>query len=184
MTFLQHDQDKSPLSDSGFETKSEKKHLQPHKALKALVPNHSSMKSPSLRSLQKQELKWFMLSGAMSPPLETAPRPNQRSPCHPNLHLRLWNWNQSPPRLALKKKSKRFRWKPVVKMATTITFWAKACVLGKRLITTTTRMVYHSPPGSEGASERIEETMSVHDIMKAFQSGWDPSERTGRSVWT
>lgn len=53
-------------------------------------------------------------------------------------------------------------------------------VLGKGMrvkeethITTTTRMVYHSPPGNEGASERIEETMSVHDIMKAFQSGRD-----------
>uniref|UniRef100_A0A673CV91 Ankyrin 3a n=1 Tax=Sphaeramia orbicularis TaxID=375764 RepID=A0A673CV91_9TELE len=42
-------------------------------------------------------------------------------------------------------------------------------------ITTTTRMVYHKPPGKETASERCEETMSVHDIMKAFQSGKDPS---------
>ena len=103
--FSQHDQDKSPLSDSGFETRSEKTPSAPQSA----VPNLSSTKSPSLQSLQKQELKWFMLSGAMSPQLEMLPRPNQRSPCHPNRHLLLWNWNQSPPRLTLKKKSKRFR---------------------------------------------------------------------------
>jgi ankyrin len=42
-------------------------------------------------------------------------------------------------------------------------------------ITTTTRMVYHKPPGKEVPSERCEETMSVHEIMKAFQSGRDPS---------
>uniref|UniRef100_A0A8C9TCM3 Ankyrin 3 n=1 Tax=Scleropages formosus TaxID=113540 RepID=A0A8C9TCM3_SCLFO len=43
-------------------------------------------------------------------------------------------------------------------------------------ITTTTRMVYHKPSAKEVTSERIEETMSVRDIMKAFQSGRDPSK--------
>nr|XP_015200984.1 PREDICTED: ankyrin-2 isoform X6 [Lepisosteus oculatus] len=35
----------------------------------------------------------------------------------------------------------------------------------------------HSPPGMSSTTERLEETMSVRELMRAFQTGQDPSKR-------
>ncbi|XP_066456898.1 ankyrin-3 isoform X6 [Eleutherodactylus coqui] len=172
--FSQHEQDKSPLSDSGFETRSEKTPSAPQSAESTgPKPLFHDVPIPPVITETRTEVVHVIRSyepstGEVGEADKIEP-PQLKSD---KTFLEL-EQNQTGP---LKIKNKAFQLK------TGIDEDDHAGVLGKGVrvkeethITTTTRMVYH-PPQSAEKSERIEETMSVHDIMKAFQSGRDPSK--------
>ncbi|KAM6956638.1 ankyrin-3-like [Aplochiton taeniatus] len=159
---VSHDQDKSPLSDSGFETRSERTPSAPQSAEgmgpKALFQDAAPM--PPVVTETRTEVVHVIRSyedGAKQPPsLEDG---------------RALRYIDSDPkgRSATADQSKGYQMK--------ISPEEESMGKGVRVkeethITTTTRMVYHK---DTAAAERCEETMSVHDIMKAFQSGKDPS---------
>ncbi|KAM4032863.1 ankyrin-3 isoform 19-T19 [Anomaloglossus baeobatrachus] len=172
--FSQHEQDKSPLSDSGFETRSEKTPSAPQSAESTgPKPLFHDVPIPPVITETRTEVVHVIRSyepstGEVGEAAKI--EPPQLKPEKTFMEL---DQNQPGP---LKVKNKAFQLK------TGIDEDDHAGVLGKGVrvkeethITTTTRMVYH-PPQSAEKSERIEETMSVHDIMKAFQSGRDPSK--------
>ncbi|XP_072293213.1 ankyrin-3-like isoform X2 [Eucyclogobius newberryi] len=164
---ISHEQDKSPLSDSGFETRSERTPSAPQSAEgtgpKALFQD---IPIPPVITETRTEVV-HVIRSYESPEDSKQPEDTQ--------HLRYvesdfkGNQNQTP---SSPEQNKCYQIKPSPD--------EDPMGKGMRLkeethITTTTRMVYHKPPGKESASERCEETMSVHDIMKAFQAGKDPS---------
>ncbi|XP_075697272.1 ankyrin-3 isoform X5 [Rhinoderma darwinii] len=172
--FSQHEQDKSPLSDSGFETRSEKTPSAPQSAESTgPKPLFHEVPIPPVITETRTEVVHVIRSyepsigeGAEVDKIELP----QLKPDKTFMEL-----EQTQPG-CLKVKNKAFQLK------TGIDEDDHAAVLGKGVrvkeethITTTTRMVYH-PAQSAEKSERIEESMSVHDIMKAFQSGRDPSK--------
>uniref|UniRef100_A0A8D2LNT7 Ankyrin 3 n=1 Tax=Varanus komodoensis TaxID=61221 RepID=A0A8D2LNT7_VARKO len=171
--FSQHDQDKSPLSDSGFETRSEKTPSAPQSAESTgPKPLFHDVPIPPVITETRTEVVHVIRSyepsseGVPEPQIEELPS-TKPAPTFMELEPR-------PNGGSIKEKVKAFQVKEDDD---------HRCVLGKGVrvkeethITTTTRMVYHKPPSTESSSERIEETMSVHDIMKAFQSGRDPSK--------
>ncbi|KAL0964710.1 hypothetical protein UPYG_G00327890 [Umbra pygmaea] len=162
---LSHEQDKSPLSDSGFETRSEKTPSAPQSA------ESTGPKPPFTDPI---------------PPCITETRTEVvhiRSYEHPDEHCEAFMEeaaNASPvciePEASAtptKDKMKSFQFKVSDDSDAVV---SKSMRLKEEThITTTTRMVYHKPQLKEG-TERIEDTMSVRDIMKAFQSGRDPSK--------
>ncbi|XP_032986160.1 ankyrin-3 isoform X17 [Rhinolophus ferrumequinum] len=174
--FSQHDQDKSPLSDSGFETRSEKTPSAPQSAESTgPKPLFHEVPIPPVITETRTEvvhvIRSYEPSAGESPPSQTE-EPVSPKPSPPFMEL-----EPKPTTSSIKEKVKAFQ----MKASSEEDDHSRVLSKGMRVkeethITTTTRMVYHSPPGSEGASERIEETMSVHDIMKAFQSGRDPSK--------
>ncbi|XP_074195575.1 ankyrin-3 isoform X28 [Rhinolophus sinicus] len=174
--FSQHDQDKSPLSDSGFETRSEKTPSAPQSAESTgPKPLFHEVPIPPVITETRTEvvhvIRSYEPSAGESPPSQTE-EPGSPKPSPPFMEL-----EPKPTTSSIKEKVKAFQ----MKASSEEDDHSRVLSKGMRVkeethITTTTRMVYHSPPGSEGASERIEETMSVHDIMKAFQSGRDPSK--------
>ncbi|XP_068053249.1 ankyrin-3 isoform X35 [Anomalospiza imberbis] len=174
--FSQHDQDKSPLSDSGFETRSEKTPSAPQSAESTgPKPLFHDVPIPPVITETRTEVVHVIRS--YEPSSEDIPEQkaeelpaSKPSPTFTEL--------EQKPSGSIKEKVKAFQMK-----ATGSEEDDHKCVLSKGVrvkeethITTTTRMVYHKPPCTESTSERIEETMSVHDIMKAFQSGRDPSK--------
>ncbi|XP_043406230.1 ankyrin-3 isoform X30 [Chelonia mydas] len=174
--FSQHDQDKSPLSDSGFETRSEKTPSAPQSAESTgPKPLFHDVPIPPVITETRTEVVHVIRS--YEPSSEEIPE--QQTEELPSLKpaLTLMELEQKPTG-SIKEKVKAFQ------MQTSSSEEDDhKCVLSKGVrvkeethITTTTRMVYHKPPCTESTSERIEETMSVHDIMKAFQSGRDPSK--------
>ncbi|KAK7901908.1 hypothetical protein WMY93_018677 [Mugilogobius chulae] len=129
---ISHEQDKSPLSDSGFETRSERTPSAPQSA-EGTGPKLFFKTSPSPeegKQLEETQPLRYVESDFKSNQSQTPSSPEQ-SKCYQ--------------------------------------------IKARDAHNTTTRMVYHKPPGKENTSERCEETMSVHDIMKAFQAGKDPS---------
>ncbi|XP_058154874.1 ankyrin-3 isoform X3 [Dasypus novemcinctus] len=173
--FSQHDQDKSPLSDSGFETRSEKTPSAPQSAESTgPKPLFHEVPIPPVITETRTEVVHVIRSyepsagdASQSQPEEPVSQP---SPTFMELEPK-------PTTSSIKEKVKAFQMKANSEEDDHNRVLSKGMrVKEETHITTTTRMVYHSPPGSEGASERIEETMSVHDIMKAFQSGRDPSK--------
>ncbi|KAM9809729.1 ankyrin-3-like isoform 18-T18 [Syngnathus typhle] len=165
---LYREQDKSPLSDSGFETRSERTPSAPQSA-EGMGPKAPFQDIPV-------------------PPVITETRTEVvhviRSYEHPedNKQLAMVEGN---PIIYIDSESKGHVNQPPSTPELSKGYSVKGAPdedpMGKGIrlkeethITTTTRMVYHKP-GSEAVSERCEETMSVHDIMKAFQSGKDPS---------
>ncbi|XP_039336730.1 ankyrin-3 isoform X2 [Mauremys reevesii] len=174
--FSQHDQDKSPLSDSGFETRSEKTPSAPQSAESTgPKPLFHDVPIPPVITETRTEVVHVIRS--YEPSSEEIPE--QQTEEQPSLKpaLTLMELEQKPTG-SIKEKVKAFQMKTSSSEEDD-----HKCVLSKGVrvkeethITTTTRMVYHKPPCTESTSERIEETMSVHDIMKAFQSGRDPSK--------
>ncbi|XP_071605284.1 ankyrin-3 isoform X31 [Heliangelus exortis] len=174
--FSQHDQDKSPLSDSGFETRSEKTPSAPQSAESTgPKPLFHDVPIPPVITETRTEVVHVIRSYEPSSeeiPEQKAEELPASKPAPTFMEL------EQKPAGSIKEKVKAFQMK-----ASSSEDDDHKCVLSKGVrvkeethITTTTRMVYHKPPCTESTSERIEETMSVHDIMKAFQSGRDPSK--------
>ncbi|XP_066474853.1 ankyrin-3 isoform X1 [Tiliqua scincoides] len=174
--FSQHDQDKSPLSDSGFETRSEKTPSAPQSAESTgPKPLFHDVPIPPVITETRTEVVHVIRS--YEPTSEEVPEPQAEEPLSPKVTPTFMELEPRPNGGSIKEKVKAFQMKASSEDDD------HKCVLGKGVrvkeethITTTTRMVYHKPPCTESSSERIEETMSVHDIMKAFQSGRDPSK--------
>uniref|UniRef100_A0A8C5P083 Death domain-containing protein n=1 Tax=Jaculus jaculus TaxID=51337 RepID=A0A8C5P083_JACJA len=174
--FSQHDQDKSPLSDSGFETRSEKTPSAPQSA-ESTGPKPLFHEVPIPPVITETRTEVVHVIRSYEPSAGDASQPQAEEPASPKPSPTFMELEAKPTTSSIKEKVQAFRMKASSEEED------HSRVLGKGVrvkeethITTTTRTVYHSPPGSEGASERIEETMSVHDIMKAFQSGRDPSK--------
>lgn len=174
--FSQHDQDKSPLSDSGFETRSEKTPSAPQSA-ESTGPKPLFHEVPIPPVITETRTEVVHVIRSYEPSSGDVPQSQPEEPVSPKPSPTFMELEPKPTTSSIKEKVKAFQ----MKASSEEDDHSRVLSKGMRVkeethITTTTRMVYHSPPGSEGASERIEETMSVHDIMKAFQSGRDPSK--------
>ncbi|XP_076773117.1 ankyrin-3 isoform X19 [Arvicanthis niloticus] len=174
--FSQHDQDKSPLSDSGFETRSEKTPSAPQSA-ESTGPKPLFHEVPIPPVITETRTEVVHVIRSYEPSTGEIPQSQPEDPGSPKPSPTFMELEPKPTTSSIKEKVKAFQ----MKASGEEEDHSRALSKGMRVkeethITTTTRMVYHSPPGSECASERIEETMSVHDIMKAFQSGRDPSK--------
>ncbi|XP_059376151.1 ankyrin-3 isoform X9 [Carassius carassius] len=170
---VSHDQDKSPLSDSGFETRSERTPSAPQSA-EGLGPKGLFQEIPPVITETRTEVVHVIRSyeppeNPKEPPLEDARMTKTPLRCADN--------EPRSPGGSIKERVKAYQ----ARVNAEDDVMSKGMrVKEETHITTTTRMVYHKPPIKEVASERMEETMSVRDIMKAFQSGKDPSrELTG-----
>ncbi|XP_018432171.1 PREDICTED: ankyrin-3 [Nanorana parkeri] len=172
--FSQHEQDKSPLSDSGFETRSEKTPSAPQSAESTgPKPLFHDVPIPPVITETRTEVVHVIRS--YEPSSGEVMESEKGETQHMKSDKSFMELEQCSPG-SIKAKSKGFQLKAGIDEED------HTGVLGKGVrvkeethITTTTRMVYHQPPPSE-KSDRIEETMSVHDIMKAFQTGRDPSK--------
>ncbi|XP_053766282.1 ankyrin-3 isoform X11 [Panthera pardus] len=174
--FSQHDQDKSPLSDSGFETRSEKTPSAPQSA-ESTGPKPLFHEVPIPPVITETRTEVVHVIRSYEPSAGDAPPGQPEEPVSPKPSPTFTELEPKPTTSSIKEKVKAFQMKANGEEDDHSRVLSKGMrVKEETHITTTTRMVYHSPPGSEGASERIEETMSVHDIMKAFQSGRDPSK--------
>ncbi|KAM8924146.1 ankyrin-3 isoform 2-T2 [Pelodytes ibericus] len=171
--FSQHEQDKSPLSDSGFETRSEKTPSAPQSAESTgPKPLFHDVPIPPVITETRTEVVHVIRSYEPS----SGDIPESEKGETPPLDPSFMALEQSPPG-SITVKSKAYQMKAGIEEEDQKGVMGKGVrVKEETHITTTTRMVYHTPPGGENKSERIEETMSVHDIMKAFQSGRDPSK--------
>ncbi|KAI5154775.1 Ankyrin-3 [Manis pentadactyla] len=174
--FSQHDQDKSPLSDSGFETRSEKTPSAPQSA-ESTGPKPLFHEVPIPPVITETRTEVVHVIRSYEPSAGDAPQAQAEEPVSPKPPPTFMELEPKPTTSSIKEKVKAFQMKANSEEDDHNRVLSKGMrVKEETHITTTTRMVYHSPPASEGASERIEETMSVHDIMKAFQSGRDPSK--------
>ncbi|KAI5627383.1 ankyrin-3 isoform X23, partial [Silurus asotus] len=164
-----HDQDKSPLSDSGFETRSEKTPSAPQSAESTgPKPLFSDVPIPPVITETRTEVVHVIRSyehpeEACEPLMEEAAALQSPACIEPESAAG-----------SLKDKVKAFQMK--VSSEDDSVMSKSMCLKEETHITTTTRMVYHKPQLKDAGSDRIEETMSVRDIMKAFQSGRDPSK--------
>lgn len=161
---LSHEQDKSPLSDSGFETRSEKTPSAPQSA-ESTGPKPLFTDSPIPPCVTETRTEVVHIRSYEQPD----------EPCEPLLMEEATSALPSvEPDAAsvVSSSSKALQ----LKMPEEDSMMNKSmCLKEETHITTTTRMVYHKPQLTDGA-EMIEEAMSVRDIMKAFQSGRDPSK--------
>ncbi|MEJ1288157.1 hypothetical protein NN561_019187 [Cricetulus griseus] len=174
--FSQHDQDKSPLSDSGFETRSEKTPSAPQSA-ESTGPKPLFHEVPIPPVITETRTEVVHVIRSYEPSTGDIPQSQPEDPMSPKPSATFMELEPKPTTSSIKEKVKAFQMKASSEEEDHSRVLSKGMrVKEETHITTTTRMVYHSPPGSECASERIEETMSVHDIMKAFQSGRDPSK--------
>ncbi|XP_060225372.1 ankyrin-3 isoform X6 [Meriones unguiculatus] len=174
--FSQHDQDKSPLSDSGFETRSEKTPSAPQSA-ESTGPKPLFHEVPIPPVITETRTEVVHVIRSYEPSTGEVSQPQPEDPMSPKPSPTFMELEPKPTTSSIKEKVKAFQMKASSEEEDHSRVLSKGMrVKEETHITTTTRMVYHSPPGSECASERIEETMSVHDIMKAFQSGRDPSK--------
>ncbi|XP_054874627.1 ankyrin-3 isoform X34 [Amphiprion ocellaris] len=166
---ISHEQDKSPLSDSGFETRSERTPSAPQSA-EGMGPKALFQDIPVPPVITETRTEVVHVIRSYEPP-EDNKQPAMED-AHPVRYIdsdSKGHQNQTP---STPDQSKCYS----IKVSPDEDPMGKGMrVKEETHITTTTRMVYHKPPGKEAASERCEETMSVHDIMKAFQSGKDPS---------
>ncbi len=166
---ISHEQDKSPLSDSGFETRSERTPSAPQSA-EGMGPKALFQDIPVPPVITETRTEVVHVIRSYEPP-EDNKQPEMED-AHPV------RFTDSDSKGHLNQATSN----PEQNKCYSIKASPDEDPMGKGMrvkeethITTTTRMVYHKPPGKETASERCEETMSVHDIMKAFQSGKDPS---------
>ncbi|XP_059929603.1 ankyrin-3 isoform X2 [Gadus macrocephalus] len=164
-----HEQDKSPLSDSGFETRSERTPSAPPSA-EGMGPKalFQDIPIPPVITETRTEVVHVIRS-------YESPEDNNSSAMDDPHNVRYIDSEA-------KGHSNKNASSPDQSKAYTLKISPEEDPMGKGMrvkeethITTTTRMVYHKPPGKEVPLERCEETMSVHEIMKAFQSGRDPS---------
>uniref|UniRef100_A0A8B9L4W0 Ankyrin 3 n=1 Tax=Astyanax mexicanus TaxID=7994 RepID=A0A8B9L4W0_ASTMX len=154
-----HEQDKSPLSDSGFETRSEKTPSAPQSA-ESTGPKPLFTDVPIPPVITETRTEVVRVIRSYEHPEEA---------CEPLME-------EAAATIAgsIKDKVKTFQIKVSSDEDSLV---SKSMRLKEEThITTTTRMVYHKPQLKDAGSDRIEETMSVRDIMKAFQSGRDPSK--------
>ncbi|XP_050989834.1 LOW QUALITY PROTEIN: ankyrin-3 [Labeo rohita] len=170
---VSHDQDKSPLSDSGFETRSERTPSAPQSA-EGMGPKGLFQEIPPVITETRTEVVHVIRS--YEPP-EDPKEPALEDARMTKPPLRCADTEPRSPGGSIKERVKAYQ----ARVNAEDDVMSKGMrVKEETHITTTTRMVYHKPPVKEAASERMEETMSVRDIMKAFQSGKDPSrELTG-----
>ncbi|XP_062862895.1 ankyrin-3-like isoform X3 [Trichomycterus rosablanca] len=170
---ISHDPDKSPLSDSGFETRSERTPSAPQSA-EGMGPKALFQEIPPVITETRTEVVHVIRS--YEPPEDSKESVMDEAKIVTS-PVRYTDTEPRSPGGFFKDRVKTYqaRTSPEEDMANK----------GMRLkeethITTTTRMVYHKPSNTEGPSERFDETMSVQDIMKAFHSGRNPSrELTG-----
>uniref|UniRef100_A0A4W6DT80 Ankyrin 3 n=1 Tax=Lates calcarifer TaxID=8187 RepID=A0A4W6DT80_LATCA len=166
---ISHEQDKSPLSDSGFETRSERTPSAPQSA-EGMGPKALFQDIPVPPVITETRTEVVHVIRSYEPPEDN------KQPAMEDAHPVRYIDSDSKGHLNQATSS------PEQNKCYSIKVSPDEDPMGKGMrvkeethITTTTRMVYHKPPGREAASEKCEETMSVHDIMKAFQSGKDPS---------
>ncbi|XP_027144818.1 ankyrin-3-like isoform X9 [Larimichthys crocea] len=159
---LSHEQDKSPLSDSGFETRSEKTPSAPQSA-ESTGPKPLFTDSPIPPCVTETRTEVVHIRSYEQPD----------DPCEP-VHME--DAASAIPSLEPDAASSSSMKALQMKMPEDDSMMNKSvCLKEETHITTTTRMVYHKPQLTDGA-EMIDEGMSVRDIMKAFQSGRDPSK--------
>ncbi|XP_035764766.1 ankyrin-3-like isoform X3 [Neolamprologus brichardi] len=158
---LSHEQDKSPLSDSGFETRSEKTPSAPQSA-ESTGPKPLFTDSPIPPCVTETRTEVVHIRSYEQPD----------ELCEPGLMEEAATALPAiePPEAISASSSKALQ----MKMPEDDSM-KSMCLKEETHITTTTRMVYHKPQLTDGA-EMLEEAMSVRDIMKAFQSGRDPSK--------
>uniref|UniRef100_A0AAY4A8N2 Ankyrin 3 n=1 Tax=Denticeps clupeoides TaxID=299321 RepID=A0AAY4A8N2_9TELE len=156
-----HDQDKSPLSDSGFETRSEKTPSAPQSAESTgPKPLFTDVPVPPVITETRTEVHVIRSYEHPDDPCEPIMEEATASPaCF------------EPEPAAMNEKVKALQMKVSSEDDSLVS--NSMCLKEETHITTTTRMVYHKPALKDSGSE---ETMSVRDIMKAFQSGRDPSK--------
>ncbi|XP_036936153.1 ankyrin-3 isoform X34 [Acanthopagrus latus] len=159
---LSHEQDKSPLSDSGFETRSEKTPSAPQSA-ESTGPKPLFTDSPIPPCVTETRTEVVHIRSYEQPDDLSEPvLMDEAASALPSIE----------PDAASTSSVKALQ----LKMPEEDSMMNKSvCLKEETHITTTTRMVYHKPQLTDGA-EMIEEGMSVSDIMKAFQSGRDPSK--------
>lgn len=162
---ISHEQDKSPLSDSGFETRSERTPSAPQSA-EGMGPKALFQDMPAPPVITETRTEVVHVIRSYEPEDKTQPTMEDT---HSVKYIDSGSKSQT-----------QFTSTGDPNKCSSVKVSPDEDPKGMRVkeethITTTTRMVYHKPPGKEAASERCEETMSVHDIMKAFQSGKDPS---------
>ncbi|XP_016350984.1 ankyrin-3-like isoform X2 [Sinocyclocheilus anshuiensis] len=156
-----HEQDKSPLSDSGFETRSEKTPSAPQSAESTgPKPPFTDVPIPPVITETRTEVL-HVIRSYEHPEEVCVPLMDEAAALKPPVE-------PEPAVSSIKDKVKALQMK--------VSSEELACVKEETHITTTTRMVYHKPQLKDSGSDRIEEAMSVRDIMKAFQSGRDPSK--------
>ncbi|XP_077585907.1 ankyrin-3-like isoform X6 [Stigmatopora nigra] len=161
---ISHEQDKSPLSDSGFETRSERTPSAPQSA-EGMGPKAPFQDIPVPPVITETRTEVVHVIRSYEPPDEKKQPAMVEGNSIRYIDSESKGYaNQAPSNSELNKGYS-------VRVVPDEGIRLKE----ETHITTTTRMVYHKPPGNEAVSERCEETMSVHDIMKAFQSGKDPS---------
>ncbi|XP_029554421.1 ankyrin-3 isoform X3 [Salmo trutta] len=161
---ISHDQDKSPLSDSGFETRSERTPSAPPSA-EGMGPKTLFQDIPPVITETRTEVVHVIRS-------YESPEDNKQPMIEDTRAVRYIDAEPKGLNASNMDQTKSFQ----MKISPDDDSMGKGMrVKEETHITTTTRMVYHKPQSKENTSERIEESMSVHDIMKAFQSGRDPS---------
>ncbi|XP_061611235.1 ankyrin-3-like isoform X9 [Phyllopteryx taeniolatus] len=149
---LSHEQDKSPLSDSGFETRSEKTPSAPQSA-ESTEPKPLFTDSPIPPSVSETRSEEVHIQSLSDVPLFV----EEAASALPLAQFGAASAVAAIPMTVLEEDS------------------MSMCLKEETHITTTTRMVYHKPQLTD-AAEGNEEAMSVRDIMNAFQSGRDPSK--------
>ncbi|XP_028331409.1 ankyrin-3-like isoform X7 [Gouania willdenowi] len=150
---LSHEQDKSPLSDSGFETRSEKTPSAPQSA-ESTGPKPLFTDSPIPPSVSESRIQEVPNSLEQTHEL-----------CGPELLEDAASALHVSESAAPSSSSQALQ----ISMLEDEAVMNKSMSLKEETQITTTRMVYHKP-------QLVEEAMSVRDIMKAFQSGRDPSK--------
>ncbi|XP_019124837.2 ankyrin-3 isoform X11 [Larimichthys crocea] len=166
---ISHEQDKSPLSDSGFETRSERTPSAPQSA-EGMGPKALFQDIPVPPVITETRTEVVHVIRSYEPP-EDNKQPAMED-AHPVRYIDSDSKGHLNQSASTPEQNKCYS----IKVSPDEDPMGKGMrVKEETHITTTTRMVYHKPPGKEAATERCEETMSVHDIMKAFQSGKDPS---------
>ncbi|XP_036841820.1 ankyrin-3 isoform X25 [Oncorhynchus mykiss] len=161
---ISHDQDKSPLSDSGFETRSERTPSAPQSA-EGMGPKALFQDIPPVITETRTEVVRVIRS-------YESPEDNKQPMMEDTRAVRYTDAEPKDLNASNVDQTKSFQ----MKISPDDDSMGKSMrVKEETHITTTTRMVYHKPQSKENTSERMEESMSVHDIMKAFQSGRDPS---------
>ncbi|XP_060734891.1 ankyrin-3-like [Tachysurus vachellii] len=151
---VSHVQDKSLLSDSGFETRSERTPL-PITPLQEMSPVMNKTETESVHAIQRYKPP----KDTIEPVADEVKRTNSPAQCI-DTNFRL-------PRSCNKDKTKMYQ----NRFSTENDIVCKGMQLKEEThITTTTRMLYHKPTSKETTSKRLEET-----VMKPLQSGQDSS---------
>lgn len=166
---ISHEQDKSPLSDSGFETRSERTPSAPPSA-EGMGPKALFQDIPVPPVITETRTEVVHVIRSYEPTEDNKKTTTENA--QPGKYIDSDSkgcQNQAAP---TPDQSKCYSAKVGPEEDS---MGSGMRVKEETHITTTTRMVYHNPPGKDMTSERCDETMSVHDIMKAFQSGKDPS---------